>query len=631
VPLKVLLADDNITAQRMGSKILSEAGYTVVPVSNGAAAVKKIASEKPELIILDVYMPGYTGLEVCDKVKSAAETARVPVLLTITSMEPFSPEDGNRVKADGVLIKPFVPTDLLAVVRKLEGKMQAAVVIDTGSKLGEIEEFAEHGYAEWKVQVGLTDAPAKAPEFSHEVASAPVLGIDALSDAPPVALESFPSPVVVENRPAEEAVLDPNAPEPAFDLQHVEPRAESAIAPPPELEFTSSPSSPAPQIQPAAEFEPTMQSAGEELPVTQEPALATDPSDFAQFATKFGQENPEDIPVGIAMETEQEEEAIADINDLVGETVATADASVEQELSVAPESTMEPEEMQAIVAVEPEMHLQTQVHEIATVEPETHLETETHEIATVEPEIHLEPEVHDAGSIEPEVPFETVMQEAATVEPEPELREAAVAEPEVHFEAVMQESATVEPEPELREAAVAEPEVHFETVMQEAATVEPELEVAAIAEPEVHFEPVAPQAAMVEHEIRQAVEALATGAAAALAPARETEPQREVGMDTQPLEPFREPELPPPMSLEVAPPPPAATYDDTQQLEPEFIAEMQAAQLPANAEPLSDAQLLATAEPAIAMDEQHVAAAVDRVLQRYKDVLIAAIVRELKS
>ena len=544
MPLKVLLADDNITAQRMGSKILSEAGYTVVPVSNGAAAVKKIASEKPELIILDVYMPGYTGLEVCDKVKSAAETARVPVLLTITSMEPFSPEDGNRVKADGVLIKPFVPTDLLAVVRKLEGKMQAAVVIDTGSKLGEIEEFAEHGYAEWKVQVGLTDAPAKAPKFSHEVASAPVLGIDALSDAPPVALESFPSPVVVENRPAEEAVLDPNAPEPAFDLQHVEPRAESAIAPPPELEFTSSPSSPAPEIQPAAEFEPTMQAAGEELPVTQEPALATDPSDFAQFATKFGQENPEDIPVGIAMETEQEE-AIVDINDLVGETVATDDASVEQELSVAPESTMEPEEMQAIVAVEPEAH--------------------------------LEPEVHDVGSIQPQVHLEPVMQEVATVEPELELHEAAVAEPEVHFE------------------------------------------------------PVAPQAAMVEHEIRHAVEALSTGAAAALAPARETEPQREVGVDTQPLEPFREPELPPPMSLEAAPQPPAATYDDTQQWEPEFIAEMQAAQLPANAEPLSDVQLLATAEPAIAMDEQHVAAAVDRVLQRYKDVLIAAIVRELKS
>ena len=55
--LKILLADDSMTAQKMGEKILEEAGYEVVAVSNGAAATKKIASEKPDLIILDVEMP----------------------------------------------------------------------------------------------------------------------------------------------------------------------------------------------------------------------------------------------------------------------------------------------------------------------------------------------------------------------------------------------------------------------------------------------------------------------------------------------------------------------------------------------------------------------------------------------
>ena len=62
--LKILLADDSTTAQNMGKKILTEAGYEVVAVSNGAAAVKKIAEHKPDMIVLDVYMPGYTGLEV---------------------------------------------------------------------------------------------------------------------------------------------------------------------------------------------------------------------------------------------------------------------------------------------------------------------------------------------------------------------------------------------------------------------------------------------------------------------------------------------------------------------------------------------------------------------------------------
>src|ERR1700693_2799672 len=164
----------------MGCKILSDAGYNVIAVSNGAAAMKKIASEKPGLIILDVYMPGYTGLEVCDKVKSAAETARVPVLLTITSMEPFQPEDGNRVKADGVLTKPFEATDLLAVVRKLEEKLHLAepAGVETTTKLEAVPDFSDHSYAEWKAEVGPDEPVARAAEMSHEVGSAPVLGIE---------------------------------------------------------------------------------------------------------------------------------------------------------------------------------------------------------------------------------------------------------------------------------------------------------------------------------------------------------------------------------------------------------------------------------------------------------------------
>src|SRR5882672_8281316 len=112
-----------MTAQNMGKKILTDAGYEVVAVSNGAAAVKKIAEQKPDIIILDVYMPGYSGLEVCEKVRASFETAKTPVLLTRGKMEHFNPEDANRVKADGVIIKPFEATDLLAVVKKFEERI----------------------------------------------------------------------------------------------------------------------------------------------------------------------------------------------------------------------------------------------------------------------------------------------------------------------------------------------------------------------------------------------------------------------------------------------------------------------------------------------------------------------------
>ena len=276
MPLKVLLADDNITAQRMGCKILSDAGYNVIAVSNGAAAVKKIASEKPALIILDVYMPGYTGLEVCDKVKSAAETARIPVLLTITSMEPYRPEDGNRVKADGVLTKPFEATDLLAVVRKLEEKLHLAEpeFAETTTQMAAVPDFSDPSYAEWKAEAG-PDEPAPRPaEMSHEVGSAPVLGIEGLapgSDAASTfAVESAPAPLAVESQAAEVQNFDLGAPAPAFDLQQAEaPDAAPLIAPPAELEFTSAPQAGPTEVAPAAELEPTMQAGTEEIPVVQ--------------------------------------------------------------------------------------------------------------------------------------------------------------------------------------------------------------------------------------------------------------------------------------------------------------------------------------------------------------------------
>ena len=120
---KILLADDSVTAQNMGRKILADAGYEVITVNNGSAALKKIAEAKPDLIVLDVYMPGYSGLEVCQRLKEAQETARVPVLLTVGKLEPFKPEEAKRVRADGFIVKPFEASELLSALSKLEDKI----------------------------------------------------------------------------------------------------------------------------------------------------------------------------------------------------------------------------------------------------------------------------------------------------------------------------------------------------------------------------------------------------------------------------------------------------------------------------------------------------------------------------
>lgn len=292
MPLKVLLADDNMTAQRMGSKILTDAGYQVIAVSNGAAAIKKIASEKPELLILDVYMPGYSGLEVCEKVKNDPSTAQLPVILTVTNMEPFNQQDGTRVRADGLLIKPFEATDLLAVVQKFETKSAKAATAEYAQtvKMKLVEEIKDASYEEWKSEV--SDEPdAQKMQVSDEMASAPALGFDETPSQP------APQPVPLEEPAATASAFAVDAP--AFGAE-----AEAAPAfdatPPAELEFTSAPQVGEVKIAQASELEVTSFPSGDVV-VAQDPALVTNADEMSQFATTVGVEHPEEIVVGIAM------------------------------------------------------------------------------------------------------------------------------------------------------------------------------------------------------------------------------------------------------------------------------------------------------------------------------------------
>jgi CheY-like chemotaxis protein len=171
---KILLADDSVTAQNMGRKILADAGYEVITVNNGSAALKKIAELKPDIIILDVYMPGYNGLEVCERLKEAQETSRIPVLLSVGKLEPFKPEEARRVRAEGYIVKPFEASELLSALSKLEDKIvprpepskpgrfaRANAAIDEGryDKTVAIDQDAG-----WKNRIGFPSKSKKGPE-----------------------------------------------------------------------------------------------------------------------------------------------------------------------------------------------------------------------------------------------------------------------------------------------------------------------------------------------------------------------------------------------------------------------------------------------------------------------------------
>jgi len=120
---KILLADDSVTAQNMGRRILVDAGYEVITVNNGSSALKKVSESRPDLIVLDVYMPGYSGLEVCQRIRESQDTARIPVLLTVGKLEPFKADEVRRVRADAFIVKPFEASELLTALAKLEDKI----------------------------------------------------------------------------------------------------------------------------------------------------------------------------------------------------------------------------------------------------------------------------------------------------------------------------------------------------------------------------------------------------------------------------------------------------------------------------------------------------------------------------
>jgi CheY-like chemotaxis protein len=115
---KILVADDNSNIQKMVGLALKDQGIDVVAVGNGEAAVRKISDIRPDLVLADVFMPVRNGYEVCKYVKDDASLSHIPVILLVGAFDPLDEQEAQRVGADGVLKKPFVPPDpLIAMVK----------------------------------------------------------------------------------------------------------------------------------------------------------------------------------------------------------------------------------------------------------------------------------------------------------------------------------------------------------------------------------------------------------------------------------------------------------------------------------------------------------------------------------
>jgi CheY-like chemotaxis protein len=109
----ILVADDNRNIHRMVVDALKEFGYKIETVGNGEYAVRKLPDLKPDLILADIFMPVRNGYEVCEFVKNNDQYAHIPVVLLQGQFDPLDEPKMRSVRADGLLMKPFVPPDPL--------------------------------------------------------------------------------------------------------------------------------------------------------------------------------------------------------------------------------------------------------------------------------------------------------------------------------------------------------------------------------------------------------------------------------------------------------------------------------------------------------------------------------------
>jgi two-component system, OmpR family, alkaline phosphatase synthesis response regulator PhoP len=119
--LKVLIADDEHNIRHILDFSLNAEGFDVLAVHNGEDAFTMAVTEAPDLIILDVMMPGQGGIETCRILKEDRRTADIPVILLTARTGRQDRDEGLAAGADDYITKPFSPQKLVATVQGILG------------------------------------------------------------------------------------------------------------------------------------------------------------------------------------------------------------------------------------------------------------------------------------------------------------------------------------------------------------------------------------------------------------------------------------------------------------------------------------------------------------------------------
>jgi two-component system, OmpR family, alkaline phosphatase synthesis response regulator PhoP len=121
---KILIVEDEAHIRELVRFNLLKEGYIVIEAEDGVSAMTLVRRDKPELVLLDLMLPGQDGLEVCRMLKGHKETAGIAIIMLTAKAEEIDKVLGLEMGADDYLTKPFSPRELIARVKAVLRRSQ---------------------------------------------------------------------------------------------------------------------------------------------------------------------------------------------------------------------------------------------------------------------------------------------------------------------------------------------------------------------------------------------------------------------------------------------------------------------------------------------------------------------------
>jgi DNA-binding response OmpR family regulator len=129
--MRILVAEDDADIADLIAHYVRKAGWEPTVVASGDAALQAVQSEAPDVVVLDIMLPGLSGLEVCRALRANPSTALLPIVMVTARAEESDRIVGLDIGADDYISKPFSPNELIARIRALVRRTRR---VDDGAK-----------------------------------------------------------------------------------------------------------------------------------------------------------------------------------------------------------------------------------------------------------------------------------------------------------------------------------------------------------------------------------------------------------------------------------------------------------------------------------------------------------------